>query len=674
MEPSLTHPLLLRRTAFAGAFVLLSFTPALAAEVPTQQELARDTASGSYLAARHAGVERDSATAAAYYLNVLKSDPRNSDVLSRSFLSVLGDGDIDEAGKLAERLVQIDRNDRIARLVIGVRALKQKQYAAARQNFTQSVRGPVTDLTATLLAAWALAGAGNTHDAVDTLDKLAGPDWYAIFKDAHAGMILDVANNEPEAGKRYERAYKADAMALRTVQAYASWLSRNGKSDAARKVLMDFSAGVPDHPLIVKMLEELGPADSKAASDAQPPAEEPDKNGLSVRSHGETVKELQTKLGIPADGVYGHRTQLAVREFQRRNGVSVDGVVGPRTAMKLAPLDRRREEVRSTGGALPRHVDSAQSGGAEALYQIGSSIGRRGGEDLALIYLQLALYLEPNHAMALLSLADLYESLKKPSLAIAVYDRIPASSPLHRNAEIQIASDLDALDRTDEAKSRLQQLIAEHPKDNEAIIALANILRGRKDFANCADVYGKAIANIPTPEKSNWVLFYYRGICYERSHQWPAAEADLKKALELFPDQPLVLNYLGYSWIDQGTNLDEGMNMIRRAVEQRPDDGYIVDSLGWANFRIHNYDEAVKDLERAIELKPEDPTINDHLGDAYWRVGRVLEARFQWTHAKDSNPEPEDLPKIEEKLRAGLPDDTSSAADAVKTKKAGNGG
>ncbi len=488
MEPSLTYPLLLRRAAIAGAFVLLIFTPALAAEVPTAQELSRDTASGSYLAARHAGIERDSATAAAYYLNVLKSDSRNSDVLSRSFLSVLGDGDIDEAGKLAERIVLIDRNDRIARLVIGVRALKQKQYAVARQNFTQSVRGPVTDLTATLLAGWALAGAGNTRDAVDTLDKLAGPDWYAIFKDAHAGMIFDVANNEGEAGKRYERAYKADAMALRTVQAYASWLSRNGKTDAARKVLMDFSATVPNHPLIVEVLKEIAAGD------------------------------------------------------------------------KLPPL-----------------VDSAQSGGAEALYQIGSSIGRRGGEDLALVYLQLALYLEPNHAMALLSLADLYESLKKPDLAIAVYDRIPASSPLHRNAEIQIASDLDALDRTDEAKKRLEQLIGEHPKDNEAIIALANILRGRKDFSACADIYSKAISNIATPEKSSWVLFYYRGICNERSHQWPAAEADLKKALELFPDQPLVLNYLGYSWVDQGTNLDEGMNMIRRAVEQRPDDGYIVD-------------------------------------------------------------------------------------------------
>ncbi|MDE1973399.1 MAG: tetratricopeptide repeat protein, partial [Hyphomicrobiales bacterium] len=276
--------------------------------------------------------------------------------------------------------------------------------------------------------------------------------------------------------------------------------------------------------------------------------------------------------------------------------------------------------------------------------------------------------------LALLSLADLYESLKKPELAIKAYERIPQSSPLHRNAAIQMATDLDALDRGDEAEKHLIALVKEFPDDQEAIMALGNVQRGHKKFAECADTYSKGVKALGTPEKSNWVLFYFRGICYERSHKWPESEADLKKALELFPDQPQVLNYLGYSWIDQGTNLDDGMSMIRRAVEQRPDDGYIVDSLGWANFRIHNYDEAVKDLERAIELKPEDPTINDHLGDAYWRVGRVLEAHFQWSHAKDAKPDPEDLPKIEEKLRVGLPNDTSSAADAVKAKKAGNGG
>src|SRR5262245_40380232 len=147
----------------------------------------------------------------------------------------------------------------------------------------------------------------------------------------------------------------------------------------------------------------------------------------------------------------------------------------------------------------------------------------------------------------------------------------------------------------------------------------------------------------------------------------------MNTSLELYPDQPLVLNYLGYSWIDQGINLDDGMNMIKRAVEQRADDGYIVDSLGWAYYRIGNFDDAVKHLEHAVELRPEDPTINDHLGDAYRKVGRGLEARFQWSHARDLKPEPEEFAKIEEKLKSGLPEEPSSAAAAEKAERPGGG-
>src|SRR6516162_2302482 len=284
-------------------------------------------------------------------------------------------------------------------------------------------------------------------------------------------------------------------------------------------------------------------------------------------------------------------------------------------------------------------VDTPKAGAAEVLYGLGAALGRHGGEDLGLIYLQLSLYLAPSHPLALLSLGDLYEAIKKPELANKAYERVLLNSALHPYAQIQFALNLDSLDRTDEAKASLEKLIAANPSDLEAIMALGNVLRGRKQFA-----------------------------------EWAEAEADLKKSLELFPDQPHVLNYLGYSWIDQGINLDEGMRMIKRSVEQRADDGYIVDSLGWAYYRLGNMDEAVKQLERAVELKPEDPTINDHLGDAYWRVGRLLEARFQWSHARDLKPEPEDLAKIEAKLKSGLPEDTSSAADAVKTKKAGSGG
>jgi Flp pilus assembly protein TadD len=205
-------------------------------------------------------------------------------------------------------------------------------------------------------------------------------------------------------------------------------------------------------------------------------------------------------------------------------------------------------------------------------------------------------------------------------------------------------------------------------------MALGNTLRGRKQYTECANAYGRGIATIAEPERSHWTIYYFRGICYERSKQWEKAEADLKMALKLYPDQPYVLNYLGYSWIDQGVNLEEGMRMIRRAVEQRPEDGYIVDSLGWAYYRMGNYEEAMKHLERAVELRPDDPVINDHLGDVYWQLGRKLEAIFQWSHARDLKPEPEELAKILEKLKSGLSAESASAADAGKQKKPGNGG
>jgi tetratricopeptide (TPR) repeat protein len=567
----------------ALAVFLAALPIELSAQSPTARELSGMTATGSYLAARHAGHQRDAAAAAAFYRSALKKDPKNGELLDRTFLSLLVDGEIDEAVKFAERVVQIDKNDRVARLVIGVHGLKRKQYAAARRDLAKSVRGPITDLTATLLSAWGLYAGGNSKDAVATIDKLAGPDWYAIFKDLHAGMILDLAGNKKEAGKRFEHAYKLDPSALRVVEAYGSWASRNRSPKSALTIFETFEKVLPRHPLVQQAIARL-----------------------------------------------------------------------------------------KAGEKLPPLVANAQAGAAEALYGLGASLGRRGGEDLGLVYLQLSLYLAPNHSLALLSLADLYESLKKPALAIKIYERVPANSPLHRNAAIQMASNLDALDKPEDAQKHLEALIKQNPHDLEAIMALGNILRGHKKFSECADVYSKAVATLAHPEKANWVIFYFRGICYERSKQWPKAEADLKKALELFPEQPHVLNYLGYSWIDQGVNLDEGMAMIKRAVQQRPDDGYIVDSLGWAYFRLANYGEAVKNLERAIELKPEDPTINDHLGDAYWRVGRVLEARFQWAHARDLKPDPEELPKIEQKLQSGLPEETSSQAKAGK--KAGNGG
>jgi Flp pilus assembly protein TadD len=202
----------------------------------------------------------------------------------------------------------------------------------------------------------------------------------------------------------------------------------------------------------------------------------------------------------------------------------------------------------------------------------------------------------------------------------------------------------------------LKEVVAAHPDDPEAWSALGSLQRSAKDFEAAAQSYDKAIGLLPSPGKSHWVLYYFRGIAYERTHQWPKAEADFKEALKLYPDEPLVLNYLGYSWVDKGVNLDEAFKMLRRAVDLKPTDGYIVDSLGWANYKLGHYDEATRDLERAVELKPVDPVVNDHLGDAYWRIGRRIEAHFQWNHARDFGPEPDDLKKVQDKIKYGLTD------------------
>lgn len=569
--------------------------PALAAPEKISKPLSRSpfpdiksiSMAGSYLAARHASVERDAQAAGRYYRDALIVDPTNSELLDRAFISSLAGGEVDEAVKLAERILKTDKTNRVARLVVGVHALKTKRYELARQNIAQSVRGPITDLVAAMLTGWAYEGAGRAQQGLTSIDKLTGPEWYPIFKDLHTGLIADVANRKSDAGARFERVYKLDKNALRVVDAYGRWLSRNAGPAKALEIYETFDQALPNHPLIRAAIDDL-----------------------------------------------------------------------------------------KAGKTLPPLVTTPQQGAAEALYGIGASLSRRGGEDLALVYLQLAIYLEPEHALALLSLADLYEAIKRPQFALPIYERVPASSPLKRNAQIQLASDLDTLQRTDESVAILKELVAANPKDQEALTTLGNIQRSRKMFADCGATYAQAIGNLTNVGKKDWVLFYFRGICFERDKQWAKAEVDLKKALEMQPDQPHVLNYLGYSWVNQGINLDDGMKMIRRAVEQRPDDGYIVDSLAWAYYRIGNYEEAMKHMERAIELKPEDPTINDHLGDVYWRVGRTLEARFQWAHARDLKPDPDDLEKIEAKIKDGLPPPEPNATTAEKDKsdKKGNGG
>lgn len=312
-------------------------------------------------------------------------------------------------------------------------------------------------------------------------------------------------------------------------------------------------------------------------------------------------------------------------------------------------------------------VGSADIGAAEVLVNLGTAINRSGAEAFVRLYLQMSRVLAPQSDMVLMHLAAIAEQQENPEEAIALYRSVPDDSPQKRLSELQLGLNLADLDRRDEAKSHLRGLVAQDPKDIRAYLALGGVYSSKEEYADAAALYDRALEQLGPPQRSHWNIYYQRGIAYERLKQWEKAEPSFRSALKQFPDQPQVLNYLGYSWIDMNINLEEGLDMIRKAVELRPRDGYIVDSLGWAYYRLGRYDEAAAELERAVSIRPEDAVINDHLGDAYWRAGRKLEATFQWNHARDMKPDPDVLAQIKKKLVEGLPPLTRNVAALEQT-------
>jgi Flp pilus assembly protein TadD len=319
-------------------------------------------------------------------------------------------------------------------------------------------------------------------------------------------------------------------------------------------------------------------------------------------------------------------------------------------------------------GKKPDFVVTTSTEGLAQVFQgIGEALTGDGVVDAGQIYLQLALLAKPDAELAHYALGELYDQISKHEAAASAFAQVSKDSALWLNAQLGQAYALNSLERVDEAKTLLTNLVAAYPDDTRAYTTLGTILRANKEYGEAVTYYTKAIEKLGKENPSHWSTYYSRGVSYERLKKWEQAEADLEKALELDPDQELVLNYLGYSWVDQNINVKQAMSLIRRAVDKRPQDGYFVDSLGWAYYRQKQFDQAVKHLEHAVELKPDDPVINDHLGDAYWKVGRKLEATYQWNYSLGLEPEPEDEKKIREKLQNGLVDEPTTRASLDET-------
>ena len=306
------------------------------------------------------------------------------------------------------------------------------------------------------------------------------------------------------------------------------------------------------------------------------------------------------------------------------------------------------------GMSVPPLVRDARGGLAEALLGAAAALPQRDNGDAALIFARLALYLHDELDTVRFLIGEILEDAERLEDAVDAYRSIPAGSDYAWAAQLRAASDLADLERHDEAVAALRTMMEERPERIDAASALGDVFRVDERYDEAAEAYDIAVGRIANVENQHWRLFYVRGIAFERVGEWPKAEADFLRALELEPDQPLVLNYLGYSWVEQERNLDEAKTMIEKAVELRPDDGYIVDSLGWVAYRLGDFEEAARQLELAVELVPGDPIINDHLGDAYWQVGRLNEARFQWRRVLTLEPEDELAAQVRRKLTGGL--------------------
>ncbi|HSF96594.1 MAG TPA: tetratricopeptide repeat protein [Thermohalobaculum sp.] len=313
-------------------------------------------------------------------------------------------------------------------------------------------------------------------------------------------------------------------------------------------------------------------------------------------------------------------------------------------------------------------VRDGLQGAAEGLHNVSGFLSQSSNWLLSLAYARLAVYLDPELTEARLMIAGILRDREQYDLAIAAFAAIPDDAPEALDARIGRAGALFDSGQADAAVAVLRETAALYPRSIEAYTMLGDTLRRESRFAEASDAYDGAIALVESPERRHWVLYYQRGIALERSKQWDRAEADFRKALELEPEQALVLNYLGYSWVEMGLHLDEAQTMIEKAVEQRPQDGFIVDSLGWVLYRLGDFAGAVEHLERAVELQPVDPVINDHFGDALWMIGRRVEARFQWKRALSFEPEDDDAVRIRRKLAEGL--DAVMAEEAAAGKPA----
>lgn len=347
-------------------------------------------------------------------------------------------------------------------------------------------------------------------------------------------------------------------------------------------------------------------------------------------------------------GAANLRLGIVLASWQARTGYVTEAqrIIGEIAGSGELSMSRPALEA----NVAERAVRNPADGIAEAYLAMGASLRQQNANDSAAVLLHLALAMRPDFTAARLLLADMQDAGKRPRAALATLEPVQSDDPLAAIVTLRRAGILDALNDGDAAERLLDKMAAQYPDRPEPLAVEGDVLRRKGRFTEAVAVYDRAIGRVGTPSRGNWPLFYQRGVAYERAGDWPKAEADFQYALRLAPEQPSVLNYLGYAWTERGENLPEARQMIERAVQQRPNEGSFIDSLGWALLRAGDAPGALRNLQRAVELQPEDAVVNGHLGDAMAAMGRWREAEYQWRRALTLTPEPEDAARIEKVL------------------------
>lgn len=421
-------------------------------------------------------------------------------------------------------------------------------------------------------------------------------------------------------------------------------LPEDGFGQYTKPLLTAWShAGIGDFDAAIRVLKEKSEETDPTYNIHAALIHEMKKNRAEAEKHFRTAME---------NGLTMHTAVLAANFFQRTGKRHVAKTIYDGLG-KLYPLNPFTTAPTLSAVGKP-NVSRASEGAAIALFELATLLYERRAYDSAQIYGSIVLLLDPQTPFATMMMGDLSALNEQYSKAISFYDTVAEKTPLYWLSRMRVAEVYEISDNLERAVALLEDLSKKDSTRLQALVSLGDLHRRHENFESALKAYDAALGGVGDLTEEHWPIIYARGMSLERLNNWDRAEKDLLQALSFQPDNPMILNFIGYTWADKGINLDKALDYIRRAVAMRPDDGYIVDSLGWALYKTGHYKEAIEWLERAVSIVPDDSTILDHLGDVYWQVGRSAEARYKWRRAHELSRDTAFRSTVEKKLITGI--------------------